>query len=156
MRSRRAWLASGLIALAGCASTVAGDASQPFVVGAVVGATAAGFHAAGYLRVEQQGGDDVLVAITTERAIRVTVMGPNVAMTEASGASGFPIQLPAGEQMLFTPGGDHIMLERVATDLVAGEQVELRLEFERADDIVISADVVAPADLLDRAPGAGS
>lgn len=151
MRDVRTLLAIGLIALAGCGSTVgAGDASQPVVVDAVVGATAAGFHAAAYLRVEQQGGDDALVAITTDRATRVTLMGPNVTMTETAGASGFPVDLPAGEQVAFTPGGDHIMLEGVDTDLVAGEQVTLRMTFERSADIVVAADVVAPADLLDR------
>lgn len=158
MRDHRlAVAAATLLALAGCGGPAdATGASRPVVTGAVVSATAAGFHAAAYVRVDQPGGDDQLVAISTAAAERVTLMGPGVAMSASAAASGFPVELPAGAQVIYSPGGDHIMLEAVRDDLVAGEQVDLRLTFERAADIVVSADVVAPADLLDRAPTAGT
>ncbi len=43
--------------------------------------------------------------------------------------------LPAGQNVTFEPGGDHIMLIGVETDIAVGAAPTLRLEFENAEDI---------------------
>ncbi|MDM3871445.1 copper chaperone PCu(A)C [Porticoccus sp. W117] len=50
------------------------------------------------------------------------------------------IDLPAGEQLSFKPGGLHVMLFRVRP-LKDGEPVEMVLEFADCDPVVVQAEV---------------
>jgi copper(I)-binding protein len=52
-----------------------------------------------------------------------------------------PVEIPAGGTVSFTPGGLHVMLTDVPP-LAVGDTVELRLVFDRAGSIVVSAPVV--------------
>jgi copper(I)-binding protein len=53
------------------------------------------------------------------------------------------IDLPAGARVALEPGGLHIMLIGLTADLVAGQDVELTLDFEHAPDLVVKAPVKA-------------
>ncbi|MCW5877075.1 MAG: copper chaperone PCu(A)C [Anaerolineales bacterium] len=51
------------------------------------------------------------------------------------------VELAAGHEIRFEPGGYHIMLIDLQRDLVAGESFEVTLHFEHAEDIVIRVTV---------------
>ncbi len=54
------------------------------------------------------------------------------------------VELAAGHEIAFEPGGYHIMLINLQRELVAGNTFELTLHFEHAEDLTIEVKVVAP------------
>ncbi len=54
------------------------------------------------------------------------------------------IEVPAGETVVFEPGGYHVMLLDLAEPLEVGDTVEVTLTFERAGDVVVTAEVREP------------
>ncbi|MBX3045774.1 MAG: copper chaperone PCu(A)C [Anaerolineales bacterium] len=54
------------------------------------------------------------------------------------------VELAAGHEIAFEPGGYHIMLINLQRELVAGDTFELTLHFEHAEDLTIEVKVVAP------------
>lgn len=54
------------------------------------------------------------------------------------------IEVPAKGQVELKPGGLHIMLIGITRDLAAGEKVKISLDFEKAGEIQIEAEVRAP------------
>lgn len=55
------------------------------------------------------------------------------------------LALPAGETVTLEPGGYHIMLLGIAEPLALGDQVEVTLDFETADDITLVVEVAESA-----------
>ncbi|HET7167820.1 MAG TPA: copper chaperone PCu(A)C [Candidatus Limnocylindrales bacterium] len=53
------------------------------------------------------------------------------------------IDLPVGGRAALEPGGTHIMLIDLTGDLVAGQQIDLTLDFATAPDLVVKATVRA-------------
>lgn len=53
------------------------------------------------------------------------------------------IEIPAGQTVELKPGGYHIMLITLTTDVKAGEKIPVNLIFERAGKITITAEVIA-------------
>jgi copper(I)-binding protein len=53
-------------------------------------------------------------------------------------------EIPAGGQISLQPGGMHIMLMNLSSDLAPGDWVSLVLHFENAGDMPVEAEVVAP------------
>jgi copper(I)-binding protein len=51
------------------------------------------------------------------------------------------VELPAGEQVVFQPGGNHVMLFGLGKPLTAGEQFPLTLEFEKAGKLEVQVEV---------------
>lgn len=51
------------------------------------------------------------------------------------------IELPAAGRVALEPGGLHVMLIDLTGDLVAGQEIELTLDFEHAPDLVVRAGV---------------
>ncbi len=51
------------------------------------------------------------------------------------------IELPAGEAVSLEPGGYHIMFLEVPTPLEAGQTFDITLDFENADDMVVTVEV---------------
>jgi periplasmic copper chaperone A len=51
------------------------------------------------------------------------------------------VPIPAGETVALAPGGYHIMLIDLVTDLVPGDTFEVTLEFERAGQRTVAAEV---------------
>lgn len=54
------------------------------------------------------------------------------------------VELAAGHEIAFAPGGYHIMLINLQRELSAGDTFELTLHFEHAEDLTIEVKVVAP------------
>ena len=55
------------------------------------------------------------------------------------------LALPAGQKTALKPGGDHVMLEALSGPLAVGDEVELRLTFEKAPPVTVRARVANPA-----------
>lgn len=53
------------------------------------------------------------------------------------------IEIPAGQTVELKPGGYHIMLITLMSDVKAGEKIPMNLVFERAGKITITAEVIA-------------
>jgi copper(I)-binding protein len=51
------------------------------------------------------------------------------------------LTVPAGGSASLRPGGDHIMLIGLSQPLVAGEQLELQLDFEHAGSMTVSVPI---------------
>jgi len=47
------------------------------------------------------------------------------------------VDVPAGGEVMFKPGGNHVMLFKLSEPLVAGEQFPLTLTFENAGEVTI-------------------
>jgi copper(I)-binding protein len=56
------------------------------------------------------------------------------------------IDLPPGERIELKPGGGHIMLTGVAEPLNAGQDVTLRLRFEKSGEIAVPVTIVAAGE----------
>lgn len=56
------------------------------------------------------------------------------------------VQVPAGEQVDFSPGGLHIMLFDVTKNLQPGDQGRLRISSDQCPTIEVLADVRSPLD----------
>ena len=86
--------------------------------------------AAGYLVVENRGGESVeLVAVTTEAAEQTEIHimeNTNDRMTMRRVAG---LQVPAGEEVALKPGGTHLMLMELRQPLRDGDEVEMVLRF---------------------------
>ena len=55
------------------------------------------------------------------------------------------LALPAGETVTFQPGGYHVMLLDIAGPLEVGDEIELTLDFETADDLTVTVEVAESA-----------
>ncbi len=106
--------------------------------------------AAGYLVLE--GGDDPdrLVGASSPAATSVTLhrTDPSGAMVDTDA-----IDVPAGGEVPFLPGGDHLMLEGLVAPLLPGSSVVVDLEFAGAGVVRVEAPVVALVDVLDTYDG---
>ncbi len=54
------------------------------------------------------------------------------------------LEIPANGRVSLQPGGYHLMLMALRQDLVAGERIELTLNFESGQSLTVSAEVRAP------------
>ena len=63
------------------------------------------------------------------------------------------LQIAAGEAVHLAPGGLHIMLMGLTTQLAADSQHETTLVFEKAGEITATATVKRPADITTTMPG---
>lgn len=54
------------------------------------------------------------------------------------------IEIPAKSQVELKPGGYHVMLIGLKRDLVPGEKIQLLLNFEKAGEISVEAEVRSP------------
>ncbi len=54
------------------------------------------------------------------------------------------IDVPAGGEAQLKAGGLHVMFIGVTRDLVAGEKITLKLQFEQASGIAVEAEVRKP------------
>lgn len=103
-----------------------------------------GGMAAAYLTISNQGGEDRLVSVTSDRgngaSIHLTRMANGVMEMRAL-PEGLPV--PANAEVALAPSGTHVMLDG-AGPLVAGDRFNLVLKFERSGDITVPVSVVAP------------
>ena len=89
------------------------------------------------------GDDDTLVGASVDPAIAAVAMAHETVSSDGQismdHSAGVP--LPAGDDVVFEPGGLHVMLEDLAAPLAAGTSFELTLAFEQAPDVDITVDV---------------
>jgi len=93
-----------------------------------------------FLRLDNHGDGDRLIAVTTEASGRVelhTHMNEDgvMKMRRVDG-----IDLPHGKTAELKPGGDHIMM--FDANLALGDEVVLTLDFETGEDLTVVAPVV--------------
>ena len=107
--------------------------------------------AAVYLTIDNPGAGDRLVRASTDAAARVSAMGPEVAMRDVATPDGAELDLavPPGATEL-APGGTHVMLERLTRPLTVGDQVTLRLEFDRAEPVDVPVAIVGWDEAVER------
>lgn len=98
---------------------------------------------AAYMVLENAGSeDDKLVSVTTDVAMMVELHETKEVngMMEMAPVSG-GIVVPANGQAELKPGGYHIMLMQLNEELVAGDTINLTLQFEKAGEVQITAEV---------------
>jgi copper(I)-binding protein len=92
----------------------------------------------------ETGSADALIGATSPAAATVEV---HETTADASGQMAMhPVEriaLPAGGRVDLEPGGYHIMLIGLTGELMAGDKVEVTLQFVTAADLVVTAEVRA-------------
>ena len=119
-------------------------------------ATAPGMpSSAAYVSIANHGdAADRLIAAKTVVARRVEIHSmemDNGVMRMRAVDGGLPIA--AGDSVHLAPGGLHIMLMGLTTQLAADSQHEITLVFEKAGEITVTATVKRPADITPTMPG---
>jgi copper(I)-binding protein len=90
----------------------------------------------------RDGPDDRLVGASSPAAEEATIHESMVDDLERSVMEErVGLAIPAGREVFFSPGSYHVMLQRLRQPLEVGDQVEVRLEFERAGTVVVVAAV---------------
>ena len=119
-------------------------------------ATVAGMQSsAAYLKITNNGvSDDRLIAAKTAIAQRVEIHSmemDNGVMRMRAVDGGLAIA--AGDSVTLAPGGLHIMLMGLTTDLAPDTQHEIILVFEKAGGIKLTGTAKRPADIMMNMPG---
>jgi copper(I)-binding protein len=100
--------------------------------------------AAAYLTIDNAGGGaDRLLGASSDAAGRVEVHetrrdGEVMRMRKAE-----PLDIPAGERVVFGPGGLHVMLMELKEPLRQGDTLSLTLRFEHAGEFRVQAGILA-------------
>lgn len=101
-----------------------------------------GMTSAVYFVIRNRGSQaDRLVAATTAVAGRVEL---HETRQEGDMMRMVPVQaveIPAGGEVVFKPGGLHVMLMDLKRDLKVGDSFELTLKFERAGELTVTVPV---------------
>lgn len=160
MKTGRAWpgclgLALVVALLSACASAETGGITITDAYVQVVGAAPAGSsdhtdhvvgtNGAGYLIIRNSGrAADRLLGVNCEAAqaveMHATEMHDNVMTMKPLSV----VEIPAGGEVAFKPGGYHLMLIGLTRPLALGERVTLTFTFEHAGEIAAEAEVRAP------------
>ena len=110
---------------------------------------------AAYLKIINNGvSDDRLIAAKAAIAQRVEIhsmeMDNGVMRMRTINGGLF---IAAGESVTLAPGGLHIMLMGLTTDLVPDTKHEIILVFEKAGDVKLTGTAKRPADIMMNMPG---
>ena len=119
-------------------------------------ATVAGMpSSAAYLKITNNGvSDDRLIAAKAAIAQRVEIhsMELDQGVMRMRAVDG-GLAIASGDSVTLAPGGLHIMLMGLTTDLASGTQHEIILVFEKAGDIKLTGTAKRPADIMMNMPG---
>jgi len=96
-------------------------------------------------------GPDELVGAETPAALGVEIHLTEIDDGRATMAELESVELPAGEEVRFRPGGLHLMLVVPDDTVVEGGTFELTLTFDRSEPITVPVEVVPLLDLADDA-----
>ena len=119
-----------------------GEAEDIEVHQAWVRPTAKGENAAVYLTIHNHtASDDELIGATATVADTVEIHESKVEndIMQMSKIASLPIA--ADEEIIFAPGGLHIMLIDIKQELVLGEHIGLILKFKNHEDIVVEVHI---------------
>ncbi|MXW79103.1 MAG: copper chaperone PCu(A)C [Gemmatimonadetes bacterium] len=117
-----------LVAIFGCTKEYTGD---PIVVrDAWIREPPPRSPAAGYLVIENRGGEPVaLIAVATEAAEQTEIHVMEYKDDRMTMRRVSELQVPAGEEVALKPGGTHLMLMELRQPLRDGDEIELVLRF---------------------------
>ena len=89
------------------------------------------------------GADDTLIGASVDASVALTATAHRTISSDGqlSMDSAAEVALPAGDDVVFAPGSDHVMLQGLASPLVAGESFTMTLSFEHAPDVDITVDI---------------
>ena len=126
------------VALGGCTSTsddVAVTFTDPWIKATDTQMTAL------FADVSNDGPEDVsIVGATTEVASMVEIHEvADGIMREKSGG----VVIPAGESAALMPGGDHIMLMGLTSELIAGDRLEVVVTLSDGTEVLVDAEIRA-------------
>lgn len=86
--------------------------------------------------------DDTLLSVSTDLASAAEI---HMSMKDSNDVMSMQMQdslpVPAQQEIIFKPGGLHVMLIGLNRDLTIGETISLTLNFEKADSITIEVPV---------------
>jgi periplasmic copper chaperone A len=103
---------------------------------------AASGNSAAYFTLENGGADDRLIGVSSDIAASVEMHSTTI---DAQGVGRMvPVQavdIPAGAQATFAPGGLHVMLIGLIRPLESGQEFPLTLTFEQAGAITVEVAV---------------
>lgn len=104
----------------------------------------AGGNSAIYFTIKSLGQDDALLVANSEVAEAVELhetmmMGDQMHMHQLK-----KVPLPRGQEVVFKPGGLHIMLIGLRRDLKVGDTFELTLVFEKSGEVTLPVTVREP------------
>ena len=143
MRSGACWIGAVLFA----AACGAGPERGLTVSDAVAGEARSGADVAVYFRIESGGEDAIVGAVSPESDIAT--------LHEMQEVDGGGIMMPSGRITVrdgtttLQPDRSHVMLSGLHRELVAGDRIELTLEFDRHPPIVVTVDVVPLYELAE-------
>ena len=99
-----------------------------------------------YLTIDNKGGADRLVSVSTDQAA-MAMLHENAT---ANGVSQMrmleSVDIPANGQAVLAPGGKHIMLEGLRGELVKGYRFEVQLTFDKSGRKVVPVTVVGASE----------
>jgi copper(I)-binding protein len=147
MRPDRRLLAGilALVAIAALLAACSGAApsATPTIAQAWARPAAAGADSAAYMTITGAANQaDALLSASSPAADMVEL---HEVSTDASGMTGMhPIDrldIPAGTSVTLKPGGYHLMVMGVKSELAVGGTIELDLVFEHAGKVVVQAEI---------------
>jgi hypothetical protein len=130
---------AALVVVAGCS----GGATAPTIAGVWARPAPVSGNTAAYLTITGATGQaDALLSASSPGADMVQV---HEVSTDASGMTGMhPIDrldIPAGATVTLEPGGYHLMIMGVKSELAVGGTLQLELVFEHAGKVVVQAEI---------------
>ncbi|HEU5359022.1 MAG TPA: copper chaperone PCu(A)C [Gemmatimonadales bacterium] len=153
--TRRALAALGVAALVGCRPAPPVYHLGELTISHVVSPEPQrGGPGGAYFTIVNGGPDDTLIGVASPDADTVMMHESETTggMVKMDMTAAVPV--PAGDTVRFAPGRRHVMLTGLHRTLIAGDSLRLTLTFREAGTVVVTARVVAYAD-LDAALGAG-
>jgi copper(I)-binding protein len=141
--SVRVLAALALVALVAAVGACSSSAATPTIAQAWARPAPAGGNTAAYFTITAASSQaDALLSASSPAADMVQV---HEVSTDASGMTGMhPIDrldVPAGTSVTLNPGGFHVMMMGVKSELAVGETIELDLMFEHAGKVVVQAEI---------------
>ena len=148
-------LALALMLTGGLNAGVAGSESLSFS-DLQLRANVAGMpNSAAYLKIINNGvsGDRLIAAKTTiAKRVEFHSMEMDQGVMRMRVVDG-GLAIAGGDSLTLTPGGLHIMLMGLTTDLAPGSHHEIILVFEKAGDVKLTGTAKRPADIMMNMPG---
>lgn len=138
MKKQIILLVLSIFLLTGCAST---PQSKIEVSGASVRLLGGDMPAAGYLLMKNSGSlNDKLLSVSADFADALMLHKTSV---DSNGVARMEmlmsIDIPAGQQVEFKPGGFHIQMDGLKPGIKVGDTVTLLLKFEQAGTVSVQA-----------------
>jgi copper(I)-binding protein len=128
--------------LVACGNATGGAASAVSVTDAWVQSPATDRTGAAYMVIQNRGSTaDKLLSASTDicRVAELHETHEMGGMMQMSPLAS--IEVPAGGKAELKPGGMHVMLIDLTRELKTGEKVTLKLKFEKAGEVTVTADV---------------